>query len=185
MVLAALVLTLSTALFFYLQGTLQSILRRQFDREYFLAIVNANRLEFPAVRKELEEFNAPVDSLQLLMRLKCDFRALTYLLRNAANVNQHYSHEERFVMLYFRLVFVSLITRHWLRLREKPVILMLTAILQYFANVVGQRIDRGSWIRPKRASSWNIKHRGRPALRQASTAAGSFFKGHFRSMRGG
>jgi hypothetical protein len=141
MVLAALILILSTALFFfYLQGTLQSILRRQFDREYFLTIVNANRLEFPAVRKALEEFNAPVDSLQMLMRLKGDFRALTYLLRHAANVKQRYSYEERLLMLYFRLVFVSLITRHWLRLREKPAILMLTAILQYFANVVGQRI---------------------------------------------
>ena len=142
MVLSALILILSTALFlFYLQGTLQSILSRQFDREYFLTTVNANRLEFPAVRKALEEFNAPVNSLQLQMRLKCDFRALTYLLRNAANLNQRYSLEERFVMLCFRLVFVSLITRHWLRLREKPAILKLTAILQYFANVVGQRVN--------------------------------------------
>ncbi len=143
MFLAALILILSTALFFfYLQGTLQRILRRQFDREYFLTIVNANRLEFPAVRKALEEMNAPVDSLQLQTRLKCDFRALTYLLRNAANVNQRCSLEERFVMLCFRLVFVSLITRHGLRLREKPAILKLTAILQYFANVVGQRITK-------------------------------------------
>jgi len=142
MFLAALILILSTALFFfYLQGTLQRILRRQFDREYFLSIVNANRLEFPAVRKALEEMNAPFDSLQLQMKLKCDFRALTYLLRNAANVNQRYSLEERFVVLCFRLVFVSLITRHWLRLREKPAVLKLTAILQYFANVVGQRIN--------------------------------------------
>ena len=141
MVLATLILILSTALFFfYLQGTLQSILRRQFDREYFLAIVNANRLEFPAARKALEEFDAPINSLQLQMRLKCDFRALTYLLRNAANVNQRYSPEDRFVMLCFRLVFVSLITRRWLRLREKPAILKLAAILQYFANVVGQRV---------------------------------------------
>jgi len=44
-------------------------------------------------------------------------------------------------MLYFRLVFASLITRHWLRVREKPAILKLTAVLQYFANVVGQRVD--------------------------------------------
>jgi hypothetical protein len=31
--------------------------------------------------------------------------------------------------------------RHWLRLREKPPILKLTAILQFFANVVGQRVS--------------------------------------------
>jgi hypothetical protein len=44
-------------------------------------------------------------------------------------------------MFYFHLVFVSLLTRHWLRVREKPAILKLTAILQYFANVVGQRVN--------------------------------------------
>jgi hypothetical protein len=142
MFLAALILILSTALFFfYLQVTFQSILRRQFDREYFQAIVNANCLEFPAVRKALEEFNTPVDYPRLRMMLKCDFLALTYLLKNAANVNQRYSREERLLMFYFHLVFASLITRHWLRVREKPAVLKLTAILQYFANVVGQRVN--------------------------------------------
>jgi len=142
MFLAALILILSTALFFfYLQVAFQSILRRQFDREYFQAIVNANRLEFPAVRKALEEFNTPVDYPRLRMMLKCDFLALTYLLKNAANVNQRYSREERLLMFYFHLVFASLITRHWLRVREKPAVLKLTAILQYFANVVGQRVN--------------------------------------------
>jgi hypothetical protein len=142
MFLAALILILSAAFFFFFtQVTCQSILRRQFDREYFLAIVNANRLEFPAVRQMLEEFNAPVDYARLRMMLKCDFLALTYLLKNAVNVDQRYSREERLLMLYFRLVLASLITRHWLRVREKSAILKLTAILQYFANVVGQRVD--------------------------------------------
>ena len=84
MVLSALILILSTAFFFvYLQATCQRILRRQFERAYFLAIVNATRLEFPAVRRTLGEFNAPVDYPRLRMMLKCDFRALTYLLKNA------------------------------------------------------------------------------------------------------
>jgi hypothetical protein len=142
MFLAALILILSTAFFFfYLQVTCQRILRQQFDREYFLAIVNANRLEFPAVRRRLEESNAPVDYSRLRMMLKCDFLALTYLLKNAVNVNQRYSGEERLSMFYFHLVSASLVTRHWLRVREKPAILKLTAILQYFANVVGRRVN--------------------------------------------
>jgi len=142
MVLAALILILSTAFFFfYWQATCQRILRQQFDREYFLAIVNASGLEFPAVRRASGEFNAPVDYARLRMMLKCDFRALTYLLKNAVNVKQRYSGEERLLMFYFRLVFASLITRRWLRVGEKPAILKLTAILQYFANVVGQRVD--------------------------------------------
>jgi hypothetical protein len=142
MVLAALILILSTAFFFfYLQVTCQRILSRQFEREYFLAIANAGGLKFPAVCQMVEEFNAPVEYPRLQMMLKCDFLALTYLLKNAVNVHQRYSREERLLMLYFRLVLASLITRHWLRVGEKPAILKLTAILQYFANVVGQRVS--------------------------------------------
>ena len=142
MILAALILILSTALFFfYLQVTCMKVLRRQFDQDYFLSIVNANRLEFPSVRRALEDFAPPVDYSRLRMMLKCDFVALAYLLKNAANVNQQYSHEQRLLILYFRLIFLSLLTRHLLKLSEKPAVMKLTAILQYFANVVGQRVS--------------------------------------------
>jgi hypothetical protein len=142
MIVAALVLILSTALFFfYFQVTCQKILRRQFDREYFQSIASANRLEFPSLRKSLEEFGAPVDYSRLRMMLKCDFLALTYLLKNAANVNQRYSHEERLLILYFRWQFLSLAVRRLLRAGENKAILKLTSVLQYFANVVGQRVN--------------------------------------------
>jgi hypothetical protein len=142
MILAAVILILSTALFFfYFQVTCQRILRRQFDREYFQSIANANRLEFPSLRKALEEFDAPVDYPRLRMMLKCDFLALTYLLKNAANVNQRYSKEERLLILYFRWQFLSLAVRRLLKLGEKKAILRLTSVLQYFANVVGQRVN--------------------------------------------
>jgi len=78
---------------------------------------------------------------RLTVMLKCDFLALTYLLKNAANVNQRYSYEERLLMLYFKLVFASLVTRHWLKLRESTAAMNLTTILQYFANVVGERVN--------------------------------------------
>ena len=142
MFLAAVILILSTALlFFYLQATCQKILRRQFDQEYFHSIVNANRLEFPSVRKGLEDFGVLVDYPRLRMMLKCDFLALAYLLKNAANIQQRYSREERLLILYFRLSFLSLLARHLLRLPMKPVVLKLTAILQYFSNVVCQRVN--------------------------------------------
>jgi hypothetical protein len=142
MILAALILILSTALFFfYFQVTCQKILRRQFDREYFQSIANANRLEFPSLRKSLEEFGPPVDYPRLRMILKCDFLALTYLLKNAANVNQRYSNEERLLILYFRWHFLSLAVRRLLKVGEKKAILRLTSVLQYFANVVGQRVN--------------------------------------------
>ena len=142
MILAALVLILSTAMFFfYFQVTCQKILRRQFDREYFQSIVNANRFEFPSLRKSLEEFGAPVDYPRLRMMLKCDFLALTYLLKNAANVNQRYSKEEWLLILYFRWQFLSLAVRRLLKVGEKKAILKLTTILEYFANVIGQRMN--------------------------------------------
>jgi len=142
MILATLILILSTAMFFfYFQVTCQKILRRQFDREYFQSIANANRLEFPSLRKSLEELGAPVDYPRLRMMLKCDFLALTYLLKNAANVNQRYSRDERFLILYFRWQFLSLAVRRLLKVGEKKAALKLTAVLQYFANVVGQRVN--------------------------------------------
>ena len=142
MFLAALILILSTALFFfYLQSVCQRILHRQFKQEFFQSIVNANGLEFPSIRKAIENFGAPMDYPRVALTLKCDFLALTYLLKNAANVNQRYTYEERLLTLYFKLVFVSLMTRHWLKLRETPAALKLTAILEYFANVVGERVN--------------------------------------------
>jgi len=143
MILASLILIVSTALFlFYFQATCQSILRRKFDQEYFQSIVNANRLEFPSVRKALEEYDGPVDFSRFRMTLKCDYLALTYLLKHAANTNQHYTREERVLMLYFRAVYLFMVTRHALRLGENRSIINLTSILEYFANVVGQRVNR-------------------------------------------
>ncbi len=142
MILAALVLILSTALFFfYFHAACGKILRRRFDQEYFRAIVSANRLEFPAVRKVAEDFDASVDYPRLRMMLKCDFLALSYLLKNAANIHQTYTREEYLLLIYFRLVSLSLGFRHLLRLQEKSALLKLTSILQFFANVVGQRVD--------------------------------------------
>ena len=142
MFMAALILIVSTALFlFYLQVTCQRILRRKFDKEYFQSIVTANSLEFPAVCKALEEFDAPVEYARYRTTLKCDFLALAYLLKNAVKVDQRYSREERLLMIYFHVISASLAIRHLLRLREKAAILKLTTILQYFANVVGERVN--------------------------------------------
>jgi hypothetical protein len=142
MMLATIILILSTALFlFFLQVASQRILRRQFDREYFQSIADVNRFEFPSLRESLEEFGLPGNYSRLRMMLKCDFLALTYLLKNAANVNQRYSHEERLLILYFQWQFLSLAVRHLLRVDENKAILKLTSVLQYFANVVGQRVN--------------------------------------------
>jgi hypothetical protein len=142
MIIASLILIVSAGLFlFYFQATCQRILRRKFEQEYFQSIVNANRLEFPSVRKALEEFDAPVDYSRYRMTLKCDFLALTYLLKHAANAQQRFTSEERLLMIYFRAVYFFMVARHALQLREKSAVMDLTAILQYFANVIGERVN--------------------------------------------
>ena len=142
MIVPMLILMFSTAFFcFYCQFAVQKILRRTFSQAYFWAIAHTNRLEFLALRKAFEELDARVDYAHLRLNMKCDFMALSYLLKNASNLRQGLSLEERFLMLYFRLVLASLAVRHWLRLREKPAVMALTAILQYFANVVGARVN--------------------------------------------
>lgn len=139
---ASVILIISVALFlFYLQATCQKILAHKFDQAYYMTIVDANRLEFPFVRKALEEFRAPVDYPWVCMTLKCDYLALTYLLKNAANAKHRYTREERLLMFYFRAIFFALFTARLLRLAEKPSILKLTEILQHFADIVGERVN--------------------------------------------
>lgn len=141
MFLATLILVLSAAMLcFYFQTICQRILRQEFDRQYFLPIVNANRLEFPMVRKAIEEFDVPVDYARFRMMLKCDFIALTYLLKNAANKDRQYTLEERLLMVYFHGICIWLQFRHLFRMDEKFPILQLTSILEYFGNIVGRRV---------------------------------------------
>jgi hypothetical protein len=142
MFVPALILIMSTALLlFYFQTVCQKILQRRFNQEYFQMIVNANRLEFPSVRRSIEDSGASLEYARLAVMLKRDFMVLTYLLKNANNICQRCTYEERLLILYFRVQFVCLVMRHWLRLQENSAALKLAAILQYFANVVGERIN--------------------------------------------
>ena len=142
MILAWLILILSMAMvFFYFQTTCQKILRRQFEGEPFKSITNVIRLEFPSLRRSLEVFGAPVDYHRLCRMLQCDFLALTYLLKNGANLKRHYSNEELLLTLYFRWQLLSLAVRSQLKAGEKKSALRLTSVLEYFANVVGQRMN--------------------------------------------
>jgi hypothetical protein len=142
MILSWLILTLSLAMvFFYFQATCQRILRRQFDQEYFRSIANVIRLEFPSLREALEQSGASLDYSRLPKALKCDFLALTHLLRNTADAKPGYSKEQRLLMFYFRAQFLSLAARRCLGVGDRKAALRLTSILQYFANVIGQRTN--------------------------------------------
>jgi len=142
MVMSILVLIFGLALcLFFIQRACQHILARRFNEEYFRSIANANRLEFPFVRKAVEEFDAPVDYPWIRMALKCDYLALTYLLKNAANARHRFARDEVILMAYFRTVLFVLGLLHLLRMPERRAIVKLTDILQHFADVVGERVS--------------------------------------------
>lgn len=142
MVSAVLILILSAALFlFYLQAICERILRRHFAGQPSHPVVDANRLEFPFVQKALEEFDVPVDYPRFRMQLKCDYLALTYLLKNSANAHR-LSRHELLLAVYFRSLAVLLAGAHVAGIPEKPVLLKMANVLEYFANVLGERIRR-------------------------------------------
>jgi hypothetical protein len=141
MFVPALILIVPTGLlFFYLPVVCQRLLRRRSTQKFYQTIVNVNGLEFPSVRTAIEDFGSPGEYPGLTATLKCDFLALTYLLKTAANLNQRYTYEDFLLILYFKVLYTSLVTRHLLRLSETSPALKLTTILQYFANVVGERV---------------------------------------------
>ena len=128
-------------LLFHLQTLCQKLMGRRLTREFYEPIIMAHRLEFPLVRKAIEDCGSSGQYSRLSVTLKCDFLAVTYLLRNASNVYQRVTYEEILLMLYFRVLCASLIARHGLGLRKNSTVLKLTAILQYFADVVGERVS--------------------------------------------
>jgi hypothetical protein len=143
MVSTTLVLIGSLALLlFYLQQACEAILRRRFEDPLPDPIVDANRLEFPFVRKAIEEFDAPVDYSRFRVQLKCDYLALTYLLRNAANQRHRLSRPERMLAAYFGTLYGLLTLVHLFGMPEKAIFLKMTAVLEYFANVLGERIKQ-------------------------------------------
>ena len=157
MILSWLILTLSMAMvFFYFQATCQRILRQQFDQEYFRSIVNVIRLEFPSLREALGDSGASLDYSRLPKALKCDFLALTHLLKNTTDVKPGYSREQWLLILYFRVQFLSLAVRRFLRFGEKKAALRLTSVVQYFANVVGQRMNEVGFGNSPAASLVNL-----------------------------
>ena len=142
LVSVAIFIVAAAALLFYLQAACEEILLRRAHEEFYHSIVNANRLEFPFVRAAVEEYDAPVDYGRFRMQLKCDFLALTYLLKNAVNSTQRLSRDEKRLVLYFRSLFLLLAVSHLAGVGERLLILKLTSVLQFFSNVLGERVSK-------------------------------------------
>jgi hypothetical protein len=139
---AVILIVLTGLLCFWFQSDCRRILARPFPREYFRPIVTVHRFEFLLVRNTSGDFAQPTEFFRLAAALRCDFWGLTYLLKHTANFSQSYTWEELRLIVYFRVLHALLVIRHWLRWREKPVLMNMTSILLYFANVIGERVNR-------------------------------------------
>ena len=130
-------------LVFWLRSASRSILQERFEQNYSAEVAEANQLEYLTVRKAVSD--GPEDSVDYansLGALERDFEALTYLLRNAATVNVgRYTNRERLLVLDFQLL------RVWVRFKRtvglsswQSGLVEMATILEYFGNVVGQRL---------------------------------------------
>jgi hypothetical protein len=141
MFLSALALAVSSALIlFYTQTICEKAMKREFNRPYFKQIIQAFQLEYPLLR-DRSRAKGSFDFAQSHVALKCDFITLKYLLKNGNPERRSLSHHEKLLFGYFRFLLFSLSVRHAFRLRDREVMSKLTAILQFFANSVGERLN--------------------------------------------
>jgi hypothetical protein len=146
MIVSTMILISSLAMFLlYLQSACESILRREFDPVRLHLTVNACRLEFQFVQKEMQDTETQADYRWVRMALKCDYKALAFLLKNAGTAN--YSRRERTLMLYFKALDLMASVQHSLKIDEKRTILKLTGILNYFANVLSAGVNEPALVR--------------------------------------
>ncbi len=144
MILSVVILVFSSALFFfYVQAFCEKALQREFSRPYFQDIIDTIQLEYPRLRAAVAS-NDSLDYSDASHALKCDFITLEYLLTNSDRTRGHLSRPEKILLLYFRFLLFSLPIRRTFKLQEGGAVLRLAAILQYFANLVGERLSAGS-----------------------------------------
>lgn len=139
------VLVVSGALFFfYIQAFCEKVLRQEFSHSYLQDVIEAVKLEYPLLRDSCA-FSGPFSYSDARLSLQCDFITLEYLLKRGGPSRQNLHRRERIMMLYFRCLLFSLSVRHAFRLKEKEAVLKLSAILQFFANSVGEKLSINSF----------------------------------------
>jgi hypothetical protein len=142
-VASALILVFSAALLlFYLQAACEAIVRREFAESLAHQVIEGNKLIFPQIRRALEMYDASVDCAPFPAQLNRDFAALIHLLRNAGTQRRRLSGAERTGAIYFRTLSGLLTVCRLFGLKGRPLMLKMTSVLEFFANVLGERTRR-------------------------------------------
>jgi hypothetical protein len=136
MITSTFILACSLAFFlFYLQATCETILKREFDPVRLRLAVNACRLEFQYVQKEIAGPDADYRWTQ--MALKCDYEILKCLMKESG---MNYSRRERLLMAYFSALSGVASVQQAMKLNPKATTIKLTNILTYFASLMGETV---------------------------------------------
>lgn len=129
-------------LLFYLQAACERIIQRPFEEQLARPIVEANKLRFPHIRRDLEKGDACVDCARLRVQLNCDFVAVKNLLCNAGGHRRRLSRAERTGAIYFRMLSGLWAVCHLFGIQGRAPLLKMASVLEFFANVLGERIKR-------------------------------------------
>jgi len=150
---AAIVLIVSTALFFfYLQSACERVLREQFDQEYFQAIAQVCRLEFPSLRLAMERRDVPVDYASVCAKLRVDFVLLSSL-KDTAHLDDRPCVGERLLGAYFHGILLALPLLRAAGVGKRA-IRKLTAILQHSSNAIGEQLSSAQLAEPLTPSQY-------------------------------
>lgn len=141
-------------LFFWLQLASRSIRAQGFERNFGADVAQANQLQYLEIQRALSgEPEVIADYKEVLATLEWDYKALTYLLRNAATLHVgRYSSAERLLILDFQLLRLGVRVKRLLGIGDWQSSLRgMVSILDYFGNVVGQRLATFTGSLPARS----------------------------------
>jgi hypothetical protein len=131
------------ALAYWLRLTVVTILNRERVAAEAERLAQANRLEFPQIRRKLQESGAWAEDGRLAEALRHDFLALTYLLRYAATINVgRYSKEEKLLVADFYMMrAVYALGRRISPRLARYSMLEMTEVLEHFAGIMSHRMS--------------------------------------------
>jgi hypothetical protein len=131
------------ALVYWVRSAIVTVLDGERAVSEALCLAEANRLEFPMVRRALQSAANMAEYGRMAASLRFDFQALTYLLRFAATVNVgRYSSEERLLVADFHLMrIVYAIGGAFSPRVARYALSEMTVVLEHFASHMSSRMS--------------------------------------------
>jgi hypothetical protein len=147
LVASTLITVISAALLVYwFRYTCLLILRTRTGKDYATGLAEANGLAFTGVEEAVLSAASSQALASIERSLERDYRLLTYLLKQASEVNiAGLTLEQRMLMIDFWLMrAVFKLTRGLALSRSRQAVLEMTGVLNHLANAMGERVHAAS-----------------------------------------